>query len=473
MAMSIVQSSPPPIQRALPNFSIVLDEARELLALAAPLMLTSVAQLALTSTNLILIGSLGPRAIASAALATALYQGVIVFCTGLVSATMPIMASELSRDDSAMREVRDIVHQGFWTAATLSIVGWVILWNCDAIYAMFGQDVGLRQGAGEMMRSLQWSMLPALGYVVLRSFLAAKGQPMLTLPVALLAVIFNAICAWALIDGHLGLPAMGLGGAGLASTLASTVMFVGLMIMIAVRHDLRCYRLFERLCTAGRPQLMPLWRLGVPIGIVAALDMSVFYASGNIMGWLGMNTLAAHSITMQVTMIFFMVPSNLAQATTVRVGRAVGLDEWAKVRAIGLTALGLGSTFMLFTSLTFLLAPHFLIGLFIDTTLPANAPIINLGTTLLAVAAIFQIADAVQIIGTGVLRGLQDTAVPMVLAIIGYWCIGIPLGLVLTFQMNMGGAGVWLGLAIALIVVSVLMTWRWVSLSTASRGRRN
>jgi multidrug resistance protein, MATE family len=197
-----------------------------------------------------------------------------------------------------------------------------------------------------------------------------------------------------------------------------------------------------------------------------------FYASAIMMGWIGMSTLAAHAIVMQIESFFFMVPIGLSQAATVRVGLASGTADSYRVKWAGWTAYGLGAAFMSLASLPLLIAPRFLLAIFVNADLSANAQVVSIGTLLLACAALFQIVDGIQVISVGMLRGLHDTSVPMLLAAVGYWGIGLPLGAFLAFKADFSGVGVWLGLSSGLTAVAILMTLRWITLTKPRSPRR-
>lgn len=440
-------------------------EMRALSGLAFPLILTGFAQLAISTTDLVLIGGLGWRALAAATLAIALYQLVLLFGIGLLSAVMPMLAQELGRNPHAVREVRRTVRQGLWSSVVLAVAGGVVLGQCGLIFELLGQDRALMPDAEALMRSLHWSLLPALAFTVLRGFLTALDRPLGTLVVALAAILFNAGAGYGLIYGAFGLPALGLFGAGVATSLSNLFLFAGLALLVTRARPFRRYRLFGRFWVADWARLRAFWRLGVPIAVTTILEVSVFYAAGTMMGWIGAETLAAHSIVMQIVTISYMVPMGLAQATTVRVARAVGGGDRAQVRRIALAAAVLGGACMVLAALVMLAAPQFLVGLFLDLSRPANAPILAVATALLAVAAVFQVVDAVQAIGSGVLRGLHDTLVPMLFALLGFWCVGLPFGGWLAFRAGLAGVGVWLGLAGALAAVALLMTGRWLALT--------
>jgi multidrug resistance protein, MATE family len=432
------------------------------LALGWPLILANVAQTALTTADVVLMGWLGPAAVAAGALGTNLYFAFMIFGVGLVSATAPLIAQELGRNRRAVHDVRRTVRQGFWAAVAVAVPIWIVLWQAEAILLALGQEPALAAAAGPYVRALQWALLPFLLSVVLRSFLAALERPMWALAVGLSAVPVNVALAWWLMFGGFGMPALGLVGIGIATSLASVFMLAGLAAVVLLDRKFRRYALFGRFWRADPPRFRKLLRIGLPIGATLLFEVTVFNAAAFLMGLFGAQALAAHAIALQIAAMTFMVPLGLSQAVTVRVGLAFGARDDDGVGRAGWTAYGLGVGFMALMALAMVTFPHALVGVFLDRADPANAPVIELAVTFLAFAALFQVVDGAQAVGAGMLRGLNDTRIPMLYAAFGYWAVGGALGVVLAFGTSLAGKGIWIGLATGLAVVAALMLARWL-----------
>jgi MATE family multidrug resistance protein len=224
----------------------------------------------------------------------------------------------------------------------------------------------------------------------------------------------------------------------------------------------RRYRFFGRFWRADWPRFREVWRLGLPIGLALAFEVTIFNAAAFLMGIIGADSLAAYAIAIQIASLTFMVPLGLNQAVTVRVGRAFGAGDVDGIRRAGWTAYVLGLIFMSMMAMVMLFAPRLLVAAFLNLADPANAAVVALAVSFLAYAGLFQVFDGAQVIGAGMLRGLHDTRVPMIFCAIGYWGIGLPLGATLAFAAELAGAGIWIGLAAGLATVAVLMTTRWV-----------
>lgn len=436
-------------------------EARALIVLALPMIVGNVAWSGIAATDLLLLGRLGPDAVASGALGINLYTALLVFGMGLVTAASPMIAAERGARLHSVRDIRRTVRQTLWAAILLCIPAWLLLWHCEALLIAMGQDRALAQGAGELMRGLQWALLPYLGFLTLRNYISALERPMWGVIVVILAIPFNLGIGWALIFGHLGLPALGMFGAGLAGSASSLFMLLGMVAVVMLDRRFRRYRLFGRFWVADWPRFATVWRIGLPIAITLGLEVTVFNAAVFLMGLIDRASLAAHAIAIQIAALSFMVPLGIGQAATVRVGVAFGRRDAAAIGRAGWLAIGIGTAFALVAGAVLIAVPLPLIAIFIDVADPANRQVVTLAVSFLAVAALFQIVDCAQAVGAGVLRGLQDTRVPMMIAAVGYWVIGIGVGVLLAFQLRMGGVGIWWGLASGLGVVALLITAGW------------
>jgi MATE family multidrug resistance protein len=438
------------------------DEVRATLALSWPMILTNVVQVAITTTDVVMMGWLGPEALAAGALGTNLYFAFMIFGIGLVTAVAPIIAREVGARRHSVREVRRTLRQGLWSAVAISVPIWVILWHTERILLTLGQEPQLAARAGEYMHAFQWALLPFLCYLVMRSFLAAMERPMWGLWAGSIGFVVNAIAAWCLVFGKLGFPRLELVGAGVATTFSSTLMFLVLVLVVLLDRKFRRYHLFGRFWRADWRRFRELWRLGLPIAVTLVFEVTAFNAAIFLMGLISSTAIAAHTIAIQIASLAFMVPLGFGQAVTVRVGRAYGAEDQEGITRAGWTAYAMGVGFMLVTASLMLFAPDLLISGFLDRSDPANRPVIELAVTFLAFAALFQIADGAQAVALGMLRGLHDARVPMLVAAFGYWGIGLPLGVLLAFPLRLGGSGIWIGLASGLAVVAALLTIRWL-----------
>ncbi|HYD37706.1 MAG TPA: MATE family efflux transporter [Allosphingosinicella sp.] len=435
---------------------------RATLALAWPLILTNIAQALIHVTDVVLLGWAGSSVLAAGTLGVNVYFAFLIFGIGLVTASAPMIARELGERSHSVRDVRRTVRQTMWAATALAVPVMAVLWNTSAILVAIGQDPKLAEAAQTFVRALQWGFLPYLWYLVLRSFISALERPLWSFAIGLAAVVYNAVINYGLIFGKLGLPKLGLLGAGLGSASANLFMFFGMALVVLLHRRFRRYRLFGHFWRSDRQRFRAVWRLGLPIAITLALEITIFNAAVFLMGLIGEESIAAHAIAIQVAALSFMVPMGLSQAATVRVGLAYGRRDPAGIARAGWTAFALGVGFMSMTGLVMLALPQALVTLFLDPAVAANREVIRLAVSFLVVAAFFQIFDGAQVVAAGMLRGLHDTRVPMIYAGIGYWVIGLATGVGLGFGLGWDGVGIWIGLASGLGAVAVMLVARWL-----------
>lgn len=431
------------------------------MALAWPLVLANFTQQAINATDVLLIGRLGPGPLAATTLALNLTYVFNMFLLGLATAASPMIASALGKRFNAVRDVRRTFRAGLWLLALALPAYGVLLWNIGAVMRAFGQDPGLSVIGQTFMHAYLWSAAPWLLFQLLRNFLAALERPRIVLWLSLAGIVINAVLSWALIFGRLGLPALGVIGAGIGSSLTWLILCAALIAYIFADREFRRFHLFGRFWRFDRERVLAMARLGAPIGAGWGLEMGVFALAAYFMGWLGTEAVAAHAVALQLAALTFMIPLGLGQAATVRIGRALGRRDKAGVTRAGWTAWFVGVAFMGVMALTMWAIPRPLVALFLADT-PANAPVIALAVTFLKVAAAFQLVDGAQVIGAGMLRGLHDTRWPLLFALLGYWGVGLGIGSWLAFSADWRGVGIWTGLAAGLAVVAVLMLWRWL-----------
>lgn len=454
-AMTAVHAAPPaaPIPWAA--------EARATLSLGWPIVLTNLAQMAIMTTDIVFMGWIGPEALAAGTLGVNLTFAVFMFGMGLANATAPMMAQAIGRNRHDVRDVRRSVRAGLWATTGYALFMWLVLWNGGALFHAMGQDPGLADLAGDYTRALLLGTMPALWFVVLRCFVAALERPRAAAVATVLAIAFNAAADYVLMFGHLGFPAMGVVGAGIASALTNAFMFAVLLGVCLADRRFRRYRLLGRIWRTDRARLRELFAIGVPIGFSMSFETWVFNVGAFLMGAFGAVALAAHAVALQVAAITFMVPMGISQAATVRVGLAAGRGDPAGVHRAGWCAIALGLGFMACSAAGMLLAPEAVVGLFLDGADPAGAEAWALAVLLLMLAGVFQLVDGGQVLGAGVLRGLKDTRVPMLFTAVGYWVLGLPVGAALAFWGGLGPAGIWIGFCTGLGSVALMMLARW------------
>lgn len=434
-------------------------ELQATLILAWPLVIAQLAQMALFTTDVVMMGWLGPQYLAAGTLSMAFLHPLIVLAFGVLTAVSPLVAQAIGRRD--FRQIRRATRQGFWVALVLCALLIPIALQARHFFTWAGQEHGTTLLAESYIQYAAWVFIPMLLFTVLRCFLSSHSDTNVILWITLAGVVLNAVSNYALIFGHWGFPRMELRGSGLSTTIANVFM-LALTLAYVLRH--RRYRRYHLLGRFWRPdwqKFREIWRVGGPIGLMLMTEVGLFAAAALLMGLLGTAELAAHAIALQCVAIGFMVPLGLSQATTVRVGMAYGKQDPDAIHKAGWVSLILGTGFMCFTCLLFWLIPEHLIGLFLDPARPDSQQPFRLAITFLGVAALFQLADGAQVVSAAALRGMNDTTIPMVIALLGYWACGFPVAYYFGFILEMGGQGIWYGLAAGLAFVAVVLCTRF------------
>src|SRR6056297_1973378 len=433
------------------------QHARATLGLGLPLIGSHVAQFAITLTDALMLGWYSVEALAAEVLGGTLFFVLFIMGSGFAWAVMPMVASARAAGNET--QIRRVTRMGAWASILFGIATLPLMLLARPIFEALGQDPDIAVLAGQYLSIMGWGILPALLVMVLKSYLAALERTQIVLWITLAAVGLNVVINYALIFGNWGFPELGVRGAAIASLMVNIASLVA-MVFYAARAQ-PDHALFQRLWRPDWEALGQVFRLGWPIGITNLAEVGLFAASSVMMGWLGTLQLAAHGIALQVTSVMFMVHVGLSNVATVRAGQAQGRGDGPGLRAGARVVLMVSGLVALGTVVLFLAVPEALIGLFLSPDDPDRPAVIAIGVMLLAAAALFQMVDAAQVMALGLLRGVQDTRVPMVIAALSYWAVGVPASYVLGFPLGLGGPGIWLGLALGLALAGVFMLWRF------------
>jgi len=442
-----------------------LAEARELARLAIPLVFTQLAQMAIMTTDVIMLGHFSTSALASAALGNTVFFFCWLIGCGPVAAVSPMIAHTLGARPKDRLGVRTAVRMGFWSLLITSLPLIALLLFVEQILRAFGQAPELAHGAGVFTSALCFGLPFSLGYQVLRNYSTALSRPNASLVVMVAGIGYNAFADYALIFGHFGLPRLGILGSGIASASSYTFCFIAMVVVVWLTPALRRYRIWKGLRHPHWERLSEIFRLGMPIGLTMMFEAMLFNASMLVMGTFGARYVDAHQVALNVPSITFMVPLGIGMAATVRVGLAAGAGDADAVRRAGYSAMLMGVGFMCLTSALLWIWPEQIASLYFANP-AANADVIALAVVFLHVAAAFQIFDGLQVVSALSLRGLKDARAPMWIAGGSYWLAGAPVCVWLAFGLHMKGLGIWIGLAFGLFVAAAAMCGRFWYLSS-------
>ena len=429
------------------------------ISLGLPLVGAQLAQMAINTTDVVLLGRLSATDLAAGVLGTQTLFFFYIFGSGFTNAVMPMAAHAHGRGDAT--SVRRAVRMGIWVVVLYGAVAVVPMHFTEDILLALGQKREVAMRAGEYIRVAEWSIFPSLLIMALRAFFTAIGRAQIILWATLAGTLLNIVLGYAFIFGHFGAPALGIRGAAVGA-LGTNALIALLLVLVAARGaPYREYGLFVRLWKADWSVFSDVVRLGFPVAMTIIAEVGLFMMSSLMMGWLGTIALAAHGIALQLASIAFMIPLGLSQVATARVGQAHGRGDLAALDRAAKAVMAIGVAVSFTGAVLFWLFPRTLIDLFLDRSNPLSQEVVRFAVPLLAVAAAFQLADCLQALGAGLLRGLRDTRVPMLLALFSYWIIGLPAGYLLGFVAGFGGVGVWSGLACGLVCAAILANWRF------------
>jgi multidrug resistance protein, MATE family len=441
-------------------------ELRETLRLAWPLALANLLQMLVHAVDVIFVARLGERELAASALGIALFGLLMWAFSGLTGIVAALIAEELGRRRHAVRQVRRSVRMGMWLAVVSGIAGMAICWQGEALMLLSGQSAELSARAGDFLRIIMWAMIPMVLASVLRNFVSALGRPIFATAITGLALGASLLFNWMFVFGNLGAPALGLEGSALASVLTSVFVLTSYVVAIGADRRLRRYRVFGNWWRPEWSRLREIVTLGSPVMIIIIAEAGLFSGAALLMGRIGESELAGHTVALQIAALAFQVPFGVGQAATIRVGYHFGAGDHAAIGRAGWIGIGVAAGFMCLTAALMIFAPMLLLQIYVDPFAPENAAMVGFAVAYMLVAAGFQLFDGVQAVAAGALRGLQDTRVPMLIAIFSYWVPGYGVAIWLGFYTPLEGTGVWIGLAIGLVFAAGLLTYRWARRET-------
>ena len=443
-------------------------EVRATLGLAVPIVLVQLAQMSMGFVDVVMVGRLGTEALAAIVLGSTTYFTLALVCVGVLVAVQPTVAQAVGAgdDEAAARGAR----QGLWLALFLGVPFTVALGVAEPALLATGQAPDTAALAADYLGAMRWGFVPNLWFTALRGLCEGDARPRPVLAVTLVGVAANAALNYGLMFGAWGLPALGVVGTGWSSAITTTLMVAALAVVVRTGRLAR-FRVFAGLRRPDPEALRALFRLGWPIGVGFGLEAGIFAAATLLVGRLPDHevALAAHQIALNAASVTFMVPLGIGMAGAIRVGQAAGRGDAASAARAGWTATGLGAAFMCLSALLFWLRPEAVIWVYAGSD-PQPA-VAALATTLLGIAAVFQLFDGVQASVAGALRGLKDTRVPMLIAAFSYWGVGLTVGGALGLAGGGGAPGLWWGLTLGLATAAVGLSLRFARRTRPGRAR--
>ena len=429
-------------------------EIKHTARLSTPIVVGQIGQMLMSIVDNAMVGKVGAQSLAAASIANALFMLVMVVALGVSMAITPLTAIAYGAGDDQQCGV--VLRQGLLMNMVFGVLFCLLtLFMAQGIRFM-NQPAEIVDPAILYLKVLGFSILPLMLFQSYRQF--AEGVSFLkpAMIITLLANLVNFFANWVFIYGNLGMPQMGVTGAGIATISSRTFMAATLMAVILKSSKMKRFDPTLNYRKIDLSMIKKLMSIGIPAGCQYFFEVSAFSASAVIVGWMGTVALAAHQVALSLASISFMVALGISAAATIRVGNAVGKKDMAATRGAGFGAVILCAGFMASAGMVFILFNHELPMLYIK-----DPAVLKLSASLLIIVAFFQISDGTQAVGIGILRGMTDMKIPTMITLAAYWIIGLPCGYVLAFYFGMGIFGVWYGLLISLTASGLLLMLRF------------
>ncbi|NDV01504.1 MATE family efflux transporter [Pseudoroseicyclus tamaricis] len=437
--------------------SSLSSHAGALFRIGLPLVGASVANFLIHMTDTLMLGWYSVTALAAATIATNVWFVLFIMGAGFGIAVAPVVSSAAARGDAV--RARRFTRMAMWLTLAYAALAVIPLWFSEPLLLAMGQPPEVAEAAQGYLRIAAFGLFGALFATAIRGFLGALELTGVQLWITVAGVGLNAGINYCLIFGNLGAPELGIVGAAIASVILEIAMAVAAAVYAARKAPQ--FELFVRFWKPDWEALGQAFRLGFPIGLTALAESGMFSGSAIMMGWIGEVELAAHGIAMQLTALLFMFHVGMSQAATVRAGGAVGRGSAIDLKRTAITAQAISVLFGFVVVAILLIWPAELVGLFVDPEDPLKPQIVAFGVPLLAIAALFQFADGGQATAMGLLRGVQDMRVPMVIACLSYWLVGLGSAWLLAFPLGLGPEGLWFGLTLGLTAAVIGLALRF------------
>lgn len=433
-------------------------ELKETAILALPLVLSQLMAVGMNAIDAMLAGHHGAVTLGAVAVGAGIWSIAVVVAIGVTMAVPPSVAQVFGA--GRLRDVGMLFRQSMWLALGLGLLCWIGVRSASPLVRLIGVDPALHGEVDRFLRGVSWGAPAIAAFFTLRGVSAGVGITRPTMYFSLMSLVLLGPIAYVLLNGKLGFPEMGAGGIGVATAIVLWLETLAFGLYLVLHRAYAPYALLARFEWPDARALGELLRIGVPMGVTVFMEASLFIATTLAMGTLGTDTVASHQVALNVASLFFMVPLGISMATTVRIGHAVGRGDAAALRFAGLAGFVLALAAQTFSGGVMALLPATIAGLYSN-----DATVIALAAQLLLLAAVFQFSDGIQVVANGSLRGLKDTALPMLITMVAYWGIGMPVGWWLAFRHDLGARGMWIGLIAGLSAAAVLLTWRFWKLA--------
>ena len=438
------------------------DNFDKTFTLAYPVMLSQLGQVMVGVADNIMVGRLGAVPLAAASLANSIFFVVLMFGIGISMAVTPMVAA--ADGEGKTGKIGRLLNHGFVINTVSSFLLFLFILAVSPVLKLINQPQEVVVLAIPYLLIITFSLLPFMFFQTYKQFIEGLSQ---TKQAMFITVIFNLLnigLNWLLIYGNWGFPELGLNGAGWATLISRVFMAWALYIYVTKSNRYKNYIRGLRLKQIRLTIIKKMLGIGIPTGLQFIFEVGAFSTAAIMMGWIGVNALAAHQIAINLASISYMMASGLSAAAMVRIGNQLGKRDISKLREVGFSIFGMVTVFMSVFAILFLLLKNYMPLLYIDDPL-----VIKMAASLLIIAGIFQISDGLQVVALGALRGLSDVKIPTLVTLLAYWVVGLPLGYFLAFKLHWNELGIWIGLLIGLTLTAIMLLYRFNSLSSKLR----
>ncbi|WP_339758212.1 MATE family efflux transporter [Algoriphagus aquimarinus] len=436
----------------------IKDHFKTTFILAFPVVLSQLGQVLVGVADSMMVGRMGAVPLAAASLGNSIFFVILMFGMGISMGITPLVS--VAEGKGKFKRIGHLFQHGLWINIATAVLLTVVVVGLSQGLHFLNQPEEVVILTIPYLYIITASLLPFMIFQSFKQLAEGISQTKQAMYVTIFCNLVNVFLNWVLIYGNLGAPEMGLNGAGIATLISRVLMpiMMGLYVMRSKR-----YNVFNLQLGLGKLRFLLLNRIlkiGVPTGFQYIFEVSAFSAAAIMMGWIGVNALAAHQIAINLASVSYMMVSGLSTAGMIRVSNQIGRNNFKTMREAGMMVFGMALVFMAITGLIFILMRSYLPTLYID-----NNEVVAMSASLLIIAGLFQLSDGIQVAGLGVLRGMQDVQFPTVITLVAYWVIGLPLGYFLAFELGMAEKGIWYGLLIGLSITAVVLFYRFHKLS--------
>lgn len=440
-------------------------EIKIITATALPLMAAFLAQKGMQFVDALMMGWIGPSALAAGALGTSTFFVAVLFCMGTLSAVGVLVVR--ARGANQPSEIAANLQHGFLLVPLLSLPSMILVWYVPNVLMMMGEEPLVITATAAFLHGLVWGIPGFLLFFVLREFVSAFELARIVMMVCVLSIPLTFAANYIFIYGKLGLPAFGIAGIGYASAMIMWLMFLSLFLYAKKHRRLKNYTPSLFWFKFNYQKLKELFVLGVPSGLILVLDVGMFSSAAFMMAHFGITALAAHQVAFQCASVAYAVPYGLSVAIALQVGHAMGANDIKQAKRYAYLGFWMGLIISAVIALFFIFTPNILASIFLNKSDAQYQEINQMVRSFFIAAAIFQCFDATQAMMSGALRGFKDTFIPMLICFSSYWILGIGSCYYLAFHTRIGAVGIWYGLTIGLLSAGVILTLRFVQKSNS------